>query len=62
MHGGEQGGDVTDFEASFEGDVVGPGGNVGAPVEFAAARVGDRVDARVGREQVEALAGDDVEG
>ena len=39
VHGGEQGGDVTDFKASFEGDVVGPGGNVGARVEFAAARV-----------------------
>ena len=44
------------------GDVVGPGGHVRAPVEFAAARVGDRVDASVGRQEVEALPGDDVEG
>ena len=61
-HGAQQRGHVPHFEAAFEGDVVGSGGDEGAPVEFAAARVGDRVDAHVGGEQVEALAGDNVEG
>lgn len=61
-HSAKQGGDVPNFEASFKGDVVGSGSHKGPPVEFAATRVGDRVDAGVGGEQVEALAGDDVKG
>ena len=61
-HGTQQRGHVPHFEAPLEGDVVGSSSHKGPPVEFAATRVGDRVDAGVGGKQVEALAGDDVKG